>query len=316
MIPYHDPNQASDRKLFFAGRATANGIGISHSTRTFSLDFTSNGAAVWKNLGGDSTLQGSGAVMMINRTDPIDVGTVYKFAGKMGSIASKEGRRIDLNQIPQAFWAPTAGELYTGRTECNIVPLPNGKIAIVGGTTATEFHSLESTAVRNIEIFDPATDTVVEVSPLFAGSRMYHSIALLTPNATILLAGGEYIPIPDTGIVKNFTGQEYYPSYFSDELVRPEIINWPRSQAWNTTLGIQATGQVAYFSLIKLGSTTHANDTTTRFIKLTPAQPPSGQFHYLKMPKNGGVAPPGQYMLFALSTNGVPSVARYLQIGP
>ena len=314
MFPYHDASQPTVRKLFFAGRATANGIGISHTTRSFSLDFTSNGTAVWNNLGGDSTLQGSAAVMMINRTDPIDVGTVYKFAGKMGSVASKEGRRIDLNAF-ELGWEPT-GELYTGRAECNVVPLPNGKIAIVGGTTATEFHSHAGTAVRNIEIFDPATDTVVEVSPLFSGTRMYHSIALPTPNATILLAGGEYLPVPDSGVMKNFTGQEYYPSYFSDELVRPEIINWPRSQAWNTTLGIQATGQVAYFSLIKLGSTTHANDTTTRFIKLTPAQPPSGQFHYLKMPKNGGVAPPGQYMLFAVSTNGVPSVARYVQIGP
>jgi hypothetical protein len=72
---------------------------------------------------------------------------------------------------------------------------------------------------------------------------------------------------------------------------------------------------VDYFSLVKLSSTTHANDTTQRFIKMTPAQASSGQYHYLKMPKNGGIAPPGYYMLFAVY-GGLPSVARYVQIGP
>ena len=32
--------------------------------------------------------------------------------------------------------------------------------------------------------------------------------------------------------------------------------------------------------------------------------------------KNGGIAPPGYYMLFAVSTYGVPSVAKYIHIGP
>ena len=51
------------------------------------------------------------------------------------------------------------------------------------------------------------------------------------------------------------------------------------------------------------------------FIRFTPTQPPSGQYHYSKMPKNGGIAPPGNDMLFAVGVYGVPSVARYIRIG-
>ncbi len=31
-------------------------------------------------------------------------------------------------------------------------------------------------------------------------------------------------------------------------------------------------------------------------------------------PFNGNLAPPGYYMLFILNTNGVPSIARFVQI--
>jgi len=32
------------------------------------------------------------------------------------------------------------------------------------------------------------------------------------------------------------------------------------------------------------------------------------------MPANGNIAPPGHYMLFVVNTNGVPSVARIVQL--
>lgn len=57
------------------------------------------------------------------------------------------------------------------------------------------------------------------------------------------------------------------------------------------------------------------NDTTQRYIKLTEASHLGGTCQ-LKMPKNGGNAPPGYYMLFAISVYGVPSVAKHMHIGP
>jgi len=316
MIPYHDP-QDNVPKLFFAGKSTANDIGIGHTTNSYSLRFTNttynNGAAEWRPLGGVSDIQGSGAVIMIGRTNPIDVGTVYKFGGKFGGIALDLGRKIDLNSLAPD-WTETH-IMNTPRAECNIVAMANGRIAAVGGTSDPDPHSSFSTAIRTIEIYNPAMDTWSETSPDASATRMYHSTASMTPNATILTAGGEFLP--DTGgsqTVQEINAQEYYPSYFLSPTPRPVIVSKLNYAAWNSILTVRATGTIDYFSLLKLSSTTHANDMTQRFIKLTESQPPSGEYYYLKMPANGGIAPPGYYMLSAVAGD-FPSVARYIRIG-
>jgi hypothetical protein len=322
MIPYFDPAAPTARKLFFPGRATAAGdYTVGYSFNTYSLTFTSNSAAVWTPLGGDSDMQGSGAVIMINRTDPIDVGTVYKFGGVRNGVVVGRGRKIDLG-APNPGWTETAA-MPDGqqRAECNVVAMADGRIAMAGGTTATDYHSLPSTGVNNIIIYNPATNTYDEISPNFEGTRMYHSVAVFSPTAKIFFAGGEYIvpnpnPPPEHIRMSNFTAQEYYPTYFMSESVRPVITASPPTAYWNTTISVTATGPVDHFSLLKLSSTTHANDMTGRYIKLTQSGTPVASTYQLIMPKNGGIAPPGNYMLFAVNTDGVPSVARYMHIGP
>lgn len=217
----------------------------------------------------------------------------------------------------QAFWAPTV-EMPTSppqkRAECNVVALADGRIALVGGTTATQYHSLANTGVNNIIIYNPATNTYDEISPIFAGTRMYHSTAIPSPTATIFMAGGEYKEdAPPHAHKSNKTAQEYYPDYFDND-ARPIITSAPGYQAWNTTMSVTASGSVDHFSLLKLSSTTHANDMTQRYIKMTEASR-TGNNYQLKMPKNGAIAPPGVYMLFAVSPEGFPSVAKYVRIG-
>jgi galactose oxidase len=315
MIPYHDILEPTIPKLFFAGRATASDFGnIRSSLRTFSLAFTGSGSAQWRSLGGDSGIQGSGAVIMFDRTDPLDVGTVYKFGGEQGGLPVAAGRRIDLNQGQQAAWIAT-GSMTVPRAECNLVVLPTGRIAAVGGADAAGPHNLFGDAIYTVEIYDPITDGWSDVSPNMERPRMYHSTASLTPNATILTAGGEWKLTHGGPVESEFNAQEYFPTYFETDVVRPGFIDWPRTASWNTTITVRVSGPVSYFSLLKLTSTTHANDMTQRFIKLTPAQASSGQYHYLKMPKNGGVAPPGNYMLFAINGS-MPSVAAYIRITP
>jgi hypothetical protein len=85
MFAYYDAAEPTKRKLFFAGKSTVDMDGFLWTLASFSLSFSSDSAAEWKPLGGDSGMQGAGAVMMISRTDPIDVGTVYKFGGRQGT---------------------------------------------------------------------------------------------------------------------------------------------------------------------------------------------------------------------------------------
>ena len=66
------------------------------------------------------------------------------------------------------------------------VILPNGNVLAVNGSTIDEDAT---TASLNADLYDPTTNTF---SSAGAGSipRLYHSGALLLPDATVLVLGG------------------------------------------------------------------------------------------------------------------------------
>jgi hypothetical protein len=66
--------------------------------------------------------------------------------------------------------------------------------------------------------------------------------------------------------------------------------------------------------LIPQPSVTHAFNENPGYIPLNFAQTAGGLT--VTAPANGNLAPPGNYMLFALSSNGVPSVASWVRITP
>ena len=70
--------------------------------------------------------------------------------------------------------------------------------------------------------------------------------------------------------------------------------------------------QIAGVSLVRLGSVTHSFNNGQRFLWLAFQQIAGGLS--VTAPLNGSLAPPGYYMLFILNTNGVPSVAAFVQI--
>lgn len=68
---------------------------------------------------------------------------------------------------------------------------------------------------------------------------------------------------------------------------------------------------MARFALIRFGSSTHTVDTDQRRIPLAGS---GGTSHSLRLPADTGTLVPGPYMLFALTSAGVPSVARTVSI--
>src|SRR5205807_2457622 len=122
-----------------------------------------------------------------------------------GNPATSTTEIIDLSQsVPQWLWGPPMSQ---PRIEMNATLLPNGKILTIGGSANDE---IASTSSFNTDLYDPATNT-------FNGSaanvypRLYHSNALLLPDATVLVAGGN----PARG---NFEAHNeiYSPSYLFD----------------------------------------------------------------------------------------------------
>jgi hypothetical protein len=80
------------------------------------------------------------------------------------------------------------GSLREPRYWANTVALPNGEILMVGGASVLQ---LEEYAVKYAEIWSPLTGQW-RVAASAEKSRLYHSTALLLPDATVLVGGGTY----------------------------------------------------------------------------------------------------------------------------
>lgn len=66
------------------------------------------------------------------------------------------------------------------------------------------------------------------------------------------------------------------------------------------------------FSLIRMGTSTHAVNTDQRRIPLTVSG--SGSDYTTVIPSDAGVALPGYWMLFAIDSKGTPSVAKTVKV--
>ena len=87
----------------------------------------------------------------------------------------------------------------------------------------------------------------------------------------------------------------------------------PAGVAWGSTFRVNTPDAVARVVLVAPGSTTHANDMNQRHVELSFI-PAEGGVQAIA-PPGANVAPPGPYMLFLLNAAGVPSVARFVQVG-
>jgi galactose oxidase len=72
-------------------------------------------------------------------------------------------------------------------------------------------------------------------------------------------------------------------------------------------------GTVVAASWVRLSSVTHAFDQNQRFVPLDLERTPGGVT--ITAPPNPNLAPPGHYMLFLLNGDGIPSVAKIMQVG-
>ena len=101
-----------------------------------------------------------------------------------GSPATKTTELIDLSaSSPKWVLGPNMSQ---PRIEMDAVILPNGKILAVNGSTNDEDAS---TASLNADLYDPVANTFSSAGAN-AFPRLYHSGALLLPDATVMMVGG------------------------------------------------------------------------------------------------------------------------------
>jgi hypothetical protein len=225
-------------------------------------------------------------------------------------LASDAVRQFDLDGVLEDQWT-TLSSLNTAATDCNMVLLPNGKLLVLGGGSRdheyVEHHSLDAYAVRATQQFDPynpGSGWAHKADMPSPDHRWYHSTASLLPDGSVLSAGSN----------QEFNGRIYYPDYYA--LPRPVVVSAPSEIHYGTAFNITASGSptVSKVTMLRLTATTHGFDQGQRYIRCDFSQ--AGNSLTVTPPADGGVAPPGYYMVFAIDQYGAPSYARYAKVGP
>src|SRR4051812_10270262 len=200
------------------------------------------------------------------------------------------------------------------RIEMNAVMLPSGKILALGGSYNDEDTA---TASLNADLYDPITNTFSSAAAN-AYARLYHSVALLMPDATVWVAGGN----PQRGSYEQRM-EIYQPAYLftkdaSGKVIpatRPTIASAPAGISYANTFSVQTpdAASIASIVLVRAGAATHAFDMDQRLVGMSFSVSDTSHLT-VTAPPNGNIAPPGYYLLFLVNNAGVPSVASFVQI--
>ncbi|KAI0447706.1 hypothetical protein F4803DRAFT_571422 [Xylaria telfairii] len=230
------------------------------------------------------------------------------------SNATPNAHLIKLGNVGAAATVTKLPNMAYARSFANGVVLPDGTVLIVGGQSYP-IPFTDTTPVFPAELFDPKTNTWRTMASI-AVPRTYHSIALLLPDATVIAGGGG---LCGTGCLQNhFDLQVFSPPYLFNSdgtrAARPAIALVSATQARpGASLTITTSQTVASFSLVRYGSTTHTVNTDQRRVPLS-AVSVVGLAHVVSLPTDPGVLVPGYWMLFAINSAGVPSVATTIKI--
>jgi YVTN family beta-propeller protein len=271
--------------------------------------FDSSGRMYWVNTAGSGAVTGAGQFSGPTGSDATSVmyrpGKIIHFGGNSRSVI-----HIDLTVANPPAVTTLPQLVSSQRRLVNGTVLADGRVLATGGSQAwNELTGVNYTA----EIWNPTTGQW-QVGPPEARARLYHSTAVLLPDASVLVAGGG-APGPQN----NTNVEVYYPSYLYNPsggfATRPVVDQAPGTVDIGETFDVEmgGTGAVSRVAMVKSTSATHSWNMEQRFIELTFQQ--SGQDLRVQAPTRAADAPPGFYMLFAFNSAGTPAIAPILRVG-
>ena len=277
---------------------------------------------------------GAGAIAAFATRDAIHRGygsyaayDVGRFLVAGGGSVSEDGASgpsrtatvVDTRGIGAA--ARPTGSMTYRRRQSNLTLLADGSALVTGGQSTGGGGGLVdlANAVYAAERWDPATETWSTLNSA-AVARQYHSTALLLPDGRVLTGGGGICGECDrVGYLRKdfeiFTPPYLFRRDGSGQLAaRPEISAAPSVIGYDSAFTVSSpqAAQLSRLGLVRLGAPTHGQDQGQRYVPLSFTA--SGATLAVTAPNNPNEAPPGHYMLFAVNTAGVPSVAAIVEV--
>lgn len=281
---------------------------ITHDGRVFGYD--SNGLMYYVTTDGTGTLSPAGQldISMVGRTSTV---AMYR-PGKILQVSGKSNKAITIDINGAAPVVAPTGSLSSRRAWATATVLPNGRVLVTGGSGQPD----QLIDVNNdAEIWDPATGQW-SVGATGLRPRLYHSFALLLPDASVLVGGGGASDDPP---VNNLHAEIYYPPYLYDSsgefasrpVIDPASAPGTLDPGENFTI-VAGPGNIDRVTLIQAGSATHGANLQQRFVELPFTA--DGNTLSVQMPARATDTPPGYYLLFVIDDQGVPSKAKIVKV--
>ena len=261
------------------------------------LDLT---ALTWTAVGGPAVDGGSSAMYL---PDKILKEGLSADPGTPGIPSVATAYVLDMTQTSPT-WRQVASMAYP-RCFHQTTILPDGTVLVTGGGLDSVGIDVAN-AVYPVELWSPTTQTWTTLASMNA-PRLYHSEALLLPDGRVMISGGgRFYDYPDPTDQLN---AEFFAPPYLFKGPRPVITSAPAQLSYGQNFTVQTpdAAQIATVSLIRYGSVTHGFNMGQHFLPLSFSAG-SGSLT-ISAPANANLAPPGNYLLFIVNTNGVPSVA-------
>ncbi|MFE2558418.1 galactose oxidase-like domain-containing protein [Streptomyces sp. NPDC059352] len=223
---------------------------------------------------------------------------------------------VDLSQDSPVFTDGPA--LPQGTRYLSSVLLPDDTVFTSGGSE--QYRGRSGSDILKAQFYDPGTNAFTEAAEPTVG-RNYHSEALLLPDGRVATFGSDPL-FDDKDNTKLGTFEQrievFTPPYLHKAGTdRPLLGEGSREldQNGRATFKTKDAGRIVKARLMRPSAVTHTTDVEQRSVEVGLTRGQDRMTVTVDVPQDRTLVPPGWYMLFVTDADGIPSEAKWIQVG-